>query len=84
LLNPKITKNLVTYSVYFGFVNLQAVGAWQPPKFVGDAKLFVYYCRLFEERAKGTNLRLPREFDNYPKSPFWGKLLLLPHVRIIP
>jgi hypothetical protein len=29
---PKITKNLVTYFVYFGFVNLRAVGAWQLPQ----------------------------------------------------
>jgi hypothetical protein len=26
-----------------------------------------------------TNLRLPREFDNNPESPLWGKLLLLHH-----
>jgi hypothetical protein len=34
---------------------------------------------LFEERGKGTNLRLPWEFDNYPESSLWGKLLLLHH-----
>jgi hypothetical protein len=58
---------------------LQAVGACQPPQLVGDAKLFVHYCRLFEWRGTGTNLRLSWEFDNYPKSPLWGKLLLLRH-----
>jgi hypothetical protein len=44
---------------------------------VGDAKIFVHCCRLFQEQGKGTNLRLPREFDNYLESPLWGKLLLL-------
>jgi hypothetical protein len=34
---------------------------------------------LFEERGNGTNLRLSQEFDNYPESPLWGKLLLLHH-----
>jgi hypothetical protein len=65
-----MTKNLVTYFA-FGFSNLRVVVAWQPPQLVGDAKLFVYCCWLFEERGKGTNLRLPQEFNNYPESPFW-------------
>jgi hypothetical protein len=34
---------------------------------------------LLEERGKGTNLRLSREFDSYPESPLWRKLLLLHH-----
>jgi hypothetical protein len=34
---------------------------------------------LFEERGKGTNLRLSQDFNNYPESPLWGKLLLLHH-----
>jgi hypothetical protein len=34
---------------------------------------------LFERRGKGTNLRLPQDFDNYPKSPLWGNILLLHH-----
>jgi hypothetical protein len=52
---------------------LRAIGAWKPPKLVGDAKLFVHGCRLFEEQGKGTNLRLPQEFDNYLESPLWEK-----------
>jgi hypothetical protein len=38
----------------FGFVNLWAIGAWQPLQLVRDAKLFVYCCRLLEEWRKGT------------------------------
>jgi hypothetical protein len=34
---------------------------------------------LFEEQGKGTNFGLSREFDNYPESPLWEKLLLLHH-----
>jgi hypothetical protein len=34
---------------------------------------------LFEERGKVTNLRLAQEFNNYPESPLWGKLLWLHH-----
>jgi hypothetical protein len=76
------TENLQKPSSYFcllWFVNLRAVGASQPPQLVGDAKLFVHCSRLFKERGRGTNLKLPREFDNYPESPFWGKLLFLHH-----
>jgi hypothetical protein len=32
-----------------------------------------------KEQGKGTNHTLPREFDNYPKSPLWGKLFFLHH-----
>jgi hypothetical protein len=34
---------------------------------------------LFEEKRKETNLRLPREFNNYPESPLWEKLISLHH-----
>jgi hypothetical protein len=76
---PENHQKLCSYFVYFGFVNLRAIGAWQPPQLAGDAKLFVCYCRLFEERGKGTNLRLSQKIDNYPESPLRGKLFLLHH-----
>jgi hypothetical protein len=41
--------------------------------------MFVYCCRLSQERGKETNLRLLGEFDNYPESPLWGKFLLMHH-----
>jgi hypothetical protein len=67
------------FSLFLVLLILRAIGAWQPPQLVGDINLFVHCCRLHEERGKGTNLRLPWEFDNSPESPLWGKLLLLHH-----
>jgi hypothetical protein len=67
--NQKSPNTLLLTFVYFGFINLQAVGVWQPPQLVGIAKLFVCCCRLFKERSKGTNLRLPESLIITPSHP---------------
>jgi hypothetical protein len=63
----KITKTLLltlfTLVLYTNFVHKNIV-SW------GRKAVCL---RLFEERGKGTNLRLPREFDNYPQAILVGK-----------
>jgi hypothetical protein len=50
---------LLTF-VYFGFINLQAVGAWQPPQLVGIAKLFVVVAGCLKSDQKEPTLGFPR------------------------
>jgi putative flippase GtrA len=60
LLYTKITNILVTYLFRFGFVNLRAVGDWQPPQLVGDAKMLFCCYRLLEECREGTTYFFPK------------------------
>jgi hypothetical protein len=63
----KITKTLLltlfTLVLYTNFVHKNIV-SW------GRKAVCL---RLFEERGKGTNMRLPQEFDNYPQAILVGK-----------
>jgi hypothetical protein len=67
-LNQKSQQNLIL-TISFRYV-LRVVGAWQLAELVGDAKLFVVAAYLKSEEK--INLRLSREFDNYP-SHFCGQ-----------
>jgi hypothetical protein len=73
----KFYKILVTNS--FCFVNLQAVGAWQIPQLVGDAKRVFFCCMLFEECGDRTTFSSPRVRYKPFESPLWRKLVLLHH-----
>jgi hypothetical protein len=80
-LNLKITKTLLL-SFLFWFCKLASCWFLETTTLVGDAELFVYYCRLFEERRKETYLRLTWEFYNYLELSLWGKLFLLHHFAL--